>query len=110
MPYFEIYAGLNGSFGNAKYQYTDEFEDQHEADLAAYMEACSIFENHESKLIDYKAIEKEALKDFEDYDPNDEDCQEELQNIIDEIIEETRESWVSHWAKKLDETSNDNLL
>lgn len=110
MPYYKIYAGLSGGFGGATYRYTDEFEDQHEAELAAYVEASGIYDDHEHQILTQEDAKKEALKDFEDFDPDDEDCLEELEIITQEIIENSRENWITCWAEETEAPQDDDSL
>lgn len=112
MPYFKIYAGLNGGFGGATHRYTDEFEDEYDAVDAAYSEGCSIYESFSYKegLMNYTKAKEKALQDFEDYDPNNSDHEEELENIIEEIIQEDMDRWITCWAEETESPQDDDTV
>ena len=112
MPYYKIYAGLNGGYGGAQYRYTDEFEDLDEANDAAYAEASDIYDGMPkgTSLMSYEKAREEALLDFEEYDLNDSDHQEELENIIDEIIQEDMDHWIACWAEETESPKDDDTV
>ena len=53
---YAIYAGLNGGFGGATFQYVDDFDSEYEALDAAYDKAVEEYESYEGchGLMDWK--------------------------------------------------------
>lgn len=94
MPYYKIYAGLGGSFGGAQYQYTDELDDENEANLAAWEYACEIYENYVGSygLRSISNIIKE------------EDCNEDE---AWEYYQEDRESWIEYYIKETNDLNDE---
>lgn len=89
LKYWKIYAGLNGGFGGATYQFTtEEPMTMDEAETLAYEEACTYYDSHsnDNSLFNYE----EALEE------NPEATEEEL----DEMYQEDLESWVDYWVEE----------
>lgn len=93
MPRFKIYAGLSGGFGGANYRFTDEYETEEEACLAAYNEAVEEYESHEGchGLLDWAECKEALLEDKEEEeDITDED--------VDDYYREEIEGWIEYYA------------
>ena len=111
MKQYNIYAGLNGSFGGAFYQYTilaDSFEGaEHEAFEAACDEFESIAGLH--GLMNEEACIEEYCQDngLERNELDEEDLA-----IIDETYLEERESWFDYKAvlTEEDDIDKDDLI
>lgn len=106
---YNIYSGLGGGFGGAKYQYTGLFNSQEEAIDEAYQRACeeyySCSEHH--GLLTYKEAEEQAIN--EGYTPGTKDFEE----YISEVFQEDLESWVDYYAiptSEDTETPEDDLI
>lgn len=86
---YNIYAGLNGGFGGATYQHTEDFDNINEATDVAYQIACEEYDAHAGNhgLKSWGDIAVEEGLDEED---------DELE--IDEIYAEARESWIEYYA------------
>lgn len=106
---YNIYSGLGGSFGGAKYQYTGLFNSQEEADNEAYQRACEEYDSYSEShgLLTYEEAEEQAIdvgctpgtKDFEIY--------------ISGAFQEDLESWVEYYAiltSEDTETPEDDLI
>lgn len=106
---YNIYAGLGGGFGGAKYQYTSLYESPEEASEEAYQAASEEYESYKGYhgLLTYE----EALEVAMDANPG--KSEEELQGYIDELFEEDKESWIEYYAVLTSEdtdTSEDDLI
>lgn len=106
---YNIYSGLGGSFGEAKYQYTGLFNSQEEATNEAYQRACEEYDSYSEShgLLTYEEAEEQAInegcspgtKDFEIY--------------ISEVFQEDIEKWVDYYAILTSEdtkTPEDDLI
>ena len=111
MKQYNIYAGLNGSFGGAFYQYTilaDSFE---EAEYEAFKAACDEFESIAGL---YGLMNEEAC--IEEYCQDNglerNELDEEDLAIIDETYLEERESWLDYKAvlTEEDDIDKDDLI
>lgn len=111
MKQYNIYAGLNGSFGGAFYQYTilaDSFE---EAEYEAFEAACDEFESIAGL---YGLMNEEAC--IEEYCQDNglerNELDEEDLAIIDETYLEERESWLDYKAvlTEEDDIDKDDLI
>lgn len=106
MKQFNIYAGLGGSFGGARYQFTTLAETYEDAMDEAYDAACEEFESYAGvhRLFSTSdAVEEycnEAGIDKDDMDDDDWD-------VIDEMRNEVMESWISYKAVPTEEDTID---
>lgn len=106
---YNIYAGLGGGFGGAKYQYTSLYESPEKAEEEAYEVASEEYESYGGYhgLLTYE----EALETAMEANPG--KSEEELQEYIDELFEEDKESWIEYYAvltSEDTETSEDDLI
>lgn len=93
MPRFKIYAGLSGGFGGANYRFTDEYETEEEACLAAYSEAVEEYESYEGchGLLDWAECKEALLEEKEEGEEiTDED--------VDDYYREEIEGWIEYYA------------
>lgn len=93
MPRFKIYAGLSGGFGGANYRFTDEYETEEEACLAAYNEAVEEYVSYECchGLLDWAECKEALLEDTEEGEEiTDED--------VDDYYREEIEGWIEYYA------------
>lgn len=106
---YNIYAGLGGSFGGAKYQFTADFEDYDDAEDAAYQEAMEIYEEYEG-LHGLQTWNDVCRKYYSDKDWT--SLTEEEIDDIDDIYVEVIEGWIEYYVKPTneDEISNDDLV
>ena len=105
MKQYNIYAGLNGSFGGASYQYTTLAESYEEAEQEAYEAACDEYESMAGLhgLYDIEdCIEEYCSENNLERDELDE---EDLA-IVDETYIEERENWLDYKAVL---TEEDNI-
>ena len=106
---YNIYAGLGGGFGGAKYQYTGLYDNPEKAAEDAYEAASEEYESYSGYhgLLTYE----EALEAAREDNPG--KSEEELQEYIDELLEEDKESWMDYYAVLTSEdtdTSEDDLI
>lgn len=106
---YNIYAGLGGGFGGAKYQYTGLYNSLEEAEEDAYTAASEEYESYSGYhgLLTYE----EALETAMNENPG--ESEEELQNYIDGLFTEDKESWIEHYAvltSEDTETPEDDLI
>lgn len=82
---YNIYAGLGGGFGGARYQYTGLFNSEEEALEEAYAVACEEYESYEGTggLMTYEDALEEA---------------EGNESTADEILEQEKDEWISYKA------------
>lgn len=80
---YNIYAGLGGGFGGARYQYTGLFNSEEEALEEAYAVACEEYEAYEGTggIMTYEDALKEAEGD---------------ESIANEILEQEKDDWISY--------------
>ena len=111
MKQYNIYAGLNGSFGEASYQYTTLADSFEEAEHEAFEAACDEFESMAGfhGLVDEETCIEEYCQDngLERNELDEEDLE-----IIDETYLEERESWLDYRAvlTEEDDIDEDNLI
>lgn len=106
---YNIYAGLGGGFGGAKYQYTGLFETPEQAEEEAYMAASDEYESYGGHygLLSYEEALRVAMED------NPGKSEEELEECINELFEEDKGIWLDFYAvltSKDTETSEDDLI
>ena len=106
---YNIYSGLGGGFGGAKYQYTGLFNSQEEATNEAYQQACEEYYAYSEShgLLTYEEAEEQAID--EGYTPDTED----FEAYINEVLQEDIESWVDYYAVPTSEdteTPEDDLI
>ena len=109
MNQYNIYAGLNGSFGGCKYQYTTSCKSIEEAEDIAFKEACEIYE---SQVGYHGIIGIDDVINRYCYDTgiNETDLDEEdMDNITDEYNDE-REEWISYKAILTSEDDRKDLV
>lgn len=106
MKQYNIYAGLNGNFGGASYQYTTLADSFEKAEYEAFEAACNEFESMAGLygLVDEEACIKEYCQD--NGLKRDELDKEDLK-IIDETYLEERESWLDYRAILTEEDNID---
>ena len=104
MALYNIYAGLDGSFGGATYQYTSEFEDIDEAIDAAYTKAVEIYDSYEGLhgLLTYGNALEEAKNQINE-EPDLEGL--DFEEFADEIYNEYVESWIDYYVISTEEDS-----
>lgn len=102
MERYNIYAGLDGSFGGASYQYTTDCDSSAEAEELAHQAAVDEYESYEG-LYGIKSWEDCAEEYCESNNISKEDVDEE---DIDEYYQEEVESWIAYYAIL---TSEDDL-
>lgn len=106
---YNIYAGLGGGFGGAKYQYTGLYDNEDDASMEAYIVASEEYESYGGYhgLLSYEEALETAMND------NPGKSEEELQEYIDELFEEDKENWIEYYAiltSEDTETSEDDLI
>ena len=106
---YNIYAGLGGGFGGAKYQYTGLYDNEDDAFIDAYTAASEEYESYGGYhgLLTYEEALETAMND------NPGKSEEELQEYIDELFEEDKENWIEYYAvltSEDTETSEDDLI
>lgn len=101
---YNIYAGLGGSFGGARYQYTTIAESEEDAVNEAYSIACEEYDSYAG----YHGIRSyDDIAEDEDLDPET-DSEE-----IEEIYRQECEDWVDYKAvltSEDKETSEDEIV
>lgn len=107
MKQYNIYAGLNGSFGGAKYKFTSLCETEDEAYEEAFQAACEDYESYSIHGLPnwedaINAYCKENEINTEDFEETDDNSQE-----IEEYFNEARENWLSYYAVPTDEDDID---
>lgn len=106
---YNIYAGLGGGFGGAKYQYTGLYDNEDDAFIDAYTAVSEEYESYGGYhgLLTYEEALETAMND------NPGKSEEELQEYIDELFEEDKENWIEYYAvltSEDTETSEDDLI
>ena len=106
---YNIYAGLGGGFGGAKYQYTGLYDNEDDAFIDAYTAVSEEYESYSGYhgLLTYEEALKTAMND------NPGKSEEELQEYIDELFEEDKENWIEYYVvltSEDTETSEDDLI
>lgn len=93
---YAIYAGLNGGFGGAIFQYVDDFDNEDEALGAAHDKAVEEYESYEGchGIMDLEDVRDDLRESFGE-EP-DEDV------IMKRYIEEV-ESWIDYRVEKYEE-------
>lgn len=90
MTHYKIYAGLSEGFGGANYQYTEEFDNESDANEAAYFEACNTYESYEGL---------HGLRTIEDIMKED-----NITNVeeAEQIWIEERENWLTYYVEEVE--------
>lgn len=93
MALYNLYAGLNGGFGGARYDHTEEFATQADAEHAAYALAKEEYESYEGchGLRSYENIVEDSGI------PADEMTSEDRDDCWEEYMEEM-EGWLDYRA------------
>lgn len=86
---YNIYAGLNGRFGGATYQGTEDFDNIDEATDVAYQIACEEYDAHAGSY---------GLRCWGDIAVEEDLDEEDDELEIDEIYTEEREDWIEYYA------------
>ena len=105
MKKYNIYAGLGGGFGGAKYSGTGEFKSEEDACQVAYAIAREEYESYEGY---------HGIKDWQDVaeENNLDPDKEEDYYAINEFYNEEVESWIEYYAvltEQDDETPEEEL-
>lgn len=100
---YNIYAGLGGGYGGAKYQYTSLFESEEEAANESYYVAREEYTTYEGMrgLEDFS----DAIEEARSMNPDLDD--EELESIAEEIYNSYVEDWIEYYVVPTDEDSLD---
>ena len=102
---YNIYAGLGGGFGGAKYSGTGEFKSEEDAYQVAYAIAREEYESYEGY---HGILDWHDTAEANDLDPDDEDNYD----VISELYDEEVESWIEYYAVLTEEdteTSEEEL-
>ena len=107
MAKYRLYAGLNGSFGGAVYQGTEEFKSQEEAEWRAYDIAWEEYESYGGNhgLLDRDAVYEDLLES-EWIEPGAQ-SEEEIERIVDDHYREQVEGWIVYKAVLVSNTDPD---
>jgi len=108
MKMYAIYAGLNGGFGGATYQFEDRFASEEEALEAAYESAIEQYNEatYDSGVRSYPDVLADYMAEhYPEYDPEIEDLdnlltQADWAEINDEYNNEV-ESWVDYYVQEV---------
>lgn len=100
MPKYRIYAGLGGGFDGANYQYTEEFVDEDDANVAAYQEACQIYDSQSGCGIEgWDDFMEEAKQNISEENFEDEQGYESaLEDYANQVENEARENWIDYYV------------
>lgn len=101
---YNIYAGLGGGFGGAKFQYTKDFKSLSDADYAAYEEACAIYESQQGiGLLDYDDFVEQARElVYKGLYNNDVQYELAVGFAADELETASKNSWIEYYAERYD--------
>lgn len=102
---FKIFAGLNGGFGDAEFQYEKEFASLEDAEYAAYSAALDIYDSYEG-MHGLRTIDEIIEEDLQGEEYADL-LEEEIQAVAEEIYSEERDSWLDYYAEEVDDTQKD---
>jgi hypothetical protein len=96
MAFYEIYAGMGGGFGGAKYIGTYEYEDEEDALDDARMQAVEEYQSYEGShgIMSWDDCKADLEESFPDQEFDEED--------IDMHYEEELESWLSYYVQEVD--------
>ena len=108
---YNIYAGLNGSFGGIRYQCTCDYDTDHEALEYAYNLACGSYESyaglHGLKTFGDAIKEAYELGEFDKDTPQDD---LEFVEYAEDIYNEYMEGWLTYSVVAADEDPNTEKL
>lgn len=93
---YAIFAGLNGGFGGATFQYVDDFDSEEEALKAAYDKAVEEYESYEGLhgLPSWEDVRDELRDSYGlDEEPSDDD--------INEVYLDYRNNWLDYKVEKV---------
>lgn len=106
MNQYNIYAGLGGSFGGARYQFTSLCETIEEAKDEAFQAACEEYESYAG--IHGLPSWEDAIADYcADNDINPDEYSGEDSEAVEEYYNEIRESWLDYSVVPTDEDNID---
>ena len=93
---YAIFAGLNGSFGGATFQYVDDFNSEEEALNTAYDKAVEVYESYEGchGLMDLEDVRNDLRESFGE-EPGEDDVRE---RYLEEV-----ESWLDYGVEEYEE-------
>ena len=93
---YAIYAGLNGGFGGAIFQYVDDFDSEDEALATAHNMAIGEYESYEGchGLMDLEDV-RDDLRESWGEEPGEDDVRE---RYIEEV-----ENWIDYRVEKYEE-------
>lgn len=94
MKKFEIYAGLSGGFGGARYRGIEEFETEEEAFNYAWETAVMEYQSHEGfhGILSEGEIEEKLREEWGE-DPS--------EDSVREIYLDKMKSWITYYAKEV---------
>ena len=107
MAKYRLYAGLNGSFGGAVYQGTEEFKSQQEAEWRAYDIAWEEYESYGGNhgLLDRDGVYEDLLES-EWIEPGAQ-SEEEIERMVDDHYREQVEGWIVYKAVLVSDSDTD---
>lgn len=106
MKQYNIYAGLNGSFGGANYQFTTLCETEDEALGDAFESACEEYEQY-SGLYRLPGWE-DAIREYcENNNLSEDELTDEDSQEIEEYYNDARESWLNYYVVETDKDGID---
>lgn len=110
MAKYKIYAGLDGGFGGATYQYTtEEGYDEDAAMNEAYYQACDIFESQIGSGMDgYEEWRTEAESNIDFDDLEEDEIEDAINEYMTELEAEARENWIEYYVIQVDEDENED--
>lgn len=99
---YNLYAGLTGVFGGCRYRTTEEFDTEQEAEDAARILAVQEYEEH-AGLYELPSWDDICDKYCEENQLDEANLSAQDNEEIDQIYEETMDSWLSYLVTTIDE-------
>ena len=98
MPKFDLYVGLSGGFGGARYDGTYEFDSFEEAEHEAYLMAREEYESYGGHhgLMSWEEAKQDLIDSF---------GEEPTEEEIDEHYIDYVEGWLSYYVKLHDDNN-----
>lgn len=106
MKQYNIYAGLGGSFGGARYQFTTLCETRDEAEEEAFESACEEYTQYDG-LLKLPSWEDAIRKYCENNDISEDKLTDEDTQEIEEYYNEAMEDWLEYYIVPTDEDDID---